>query len=349
MIAPPPRLRAHRSQRRRFAHQHHAALAAPAAETQGRRHHFPALARVLPRAASPQRPLDQRFDFGRVPQFEETRQPALLRRAQQHLVAVAAIAPHHGRPMRARQRLQQRPEPRQRMPRRVLLAAEDLHPEAEPGVGHEIAVVGMARPARLVRVVPELGPLLPTVDRLDGHIDVQDPRLAQDRLHARPQLAPKPRQARGFLQPPPRSAHHILAHRAAHPEQRRIEPVAPHRVDVRIPPVPAQNRERRRAEHIDHLAPAIAAIGQRRISEELLPPPAHVQELREEDELPLAGHRRLVVKLRKIPPARRIDRPRKLLQSGLTQRVNGDGAFQGRHPSPQQLFAPMTRAFHSRF
>jgi len=45
----------------------------------------------------------------------------------------------------------------------VLFAAADFHPEAEPGIGHEIAVVAMAGAARLVRVVPELRALLPAV------------------------------------------------------------------------------------------------------------------------------------------------------------------------------------------
>ncbi len=130
-----------------------------------------------------------------------------------------------------------------------------------------------------------------------------------------------------FVQAAPGAAHHVLAHRAAHPEQRRVEPVAPHRVDVRIAPVPAQNGERGGAQHIDHRAAAVAGIGQRRLLHELLPAPAGVQELRKEDELPFARDRRLVIELGVIPPARRIHRPRHGLQSGLTQRVTGQRAL----------------------
>src|SRR5687767_8742164 len=97
-----------------------------------------------------------------------------------------------------------------------------LHSETEPRVGHEIAVVSMTRTPRLVRIISKFRSLLPPVDRLDRHVDVQDPRLTQDRFHTGSQFTAEPRQARRFLQPPPRSPHYILTDRSTHPQQWRV-------------------------------------------------------------------------------------------------------------------------------
>ena len=62
------------------------------------------------------------------------------------------------------------------MPCGVLFSPADLHAQAQPRVGHEVAVVGVARAAGLVRVVPDLRALLVAVERLDGRVDVQNAR-----------------------------------------------------------------------------------------------------------------------------------------------------------------------------
>jgi hypothetical protein len=82
-------------------------------------------------------------------------------------------------------------------------------------------------------VVPDLRALPAAVERLDGHIHVQHPRLAEQRLGARAQLARPPAQTLGLPDALERPAHHILAHHARHARQRRIERVAAQRVDVR--------------------------------------------------------------------------------------------------------------------
>ncbi len=169
----------------------------------------------------------------------------------------------------------------------------------------------MARAARLLRVVADLRALLVAVERLDGHVDVEDPRLAQDRLDARAQLAREPLQSGAFVDALHRAAHHVLADDVGHPEQRRIERVAAHRIDVRVAPVPAQDRERRGAHHIGHAAGAIAVVAQRAALQQPPPAPARVQELREKDQLPLARDRRIQIQLRVITPAGRVHRPRR--------------------------------------
>src|SRR6516165_3655949 len=104
-------------------------------------------------------------------------------------------------------------------------------------------MVSVAGAARLMWVVSQLRPLLPPINRLDRHVDIQDPRLTQYRFDACPQLAAEPFHPGALLYPAHRPAHHIFTDRAAHVQQRRIEPISPHRVDMRIAPVSAQDRE----------------------------------------------------------------------------------------------------------
>src|SRR6516162_144016 len=107
-------------------------------------------------------------------------------------------------------------------------------------------MVGMAGPARLMRVMSQLGSLLPPIDRLDRHVDIQDPWLTQYRLDACSQLAAEPFHPSALLYAAHRPAHHVFTDRAAHVQQRRIKPISPHRIDMRIAPMSAQDRERHR-------------------------------------------------------------------------------------------------------
>src|SRR6516162_3448025 len=108
-------------------------------------------------------------------------------------------------------------------------------------------MVGVAGAARLMS---QLRSLLLPINRLDRHVDIQDPRLTQYRLDACPQLAVEPFHASALLYAAHRSTHHVFTDRAAHVQQRRIEPISPHRVDMRIAPVSAQDREGCRAQYI---------------------------------------------------------------------------------------------------
>jgi len=51
--------------------------------------------------------------------------------------------------------------------------------EADAQVGHEVTVIDVTGPAGFLRVVADLGSLLVAVERLDGDIDVENPRQAQ--------------------------------------------------------------------------------------------------------------------------------------------------------------------------
>src|SRR4029077_8021930 len=147
-----------------------------------------------------------------------------------------------------------------------------------------------ARPGTRIRVMSQLGSLLPPIDRLDRHVDIQDPRLTQYRFEACPQLAAEPFYPGALLYPAHRPAHHVFTDRAVHVQQRRIEPISPHRVDMRIAPVSAQDRECCRAQYIHHRAPAVAYIVEWSIAHQAFPSSSSVQKLCEKQSLPLADN-----------------------------------------------------------
>src|ERR1700746_4183499 len=111
-------------------------------------------------------------------------------------------------------------------------------------------MVGVAGPTRLMRVMSQLGSLLPPINRLDRHVDIQNPPMIQYRLDACSQLSAEPFHASALLYAAHRPAHHVFTDRAAHVQQWRIKPISPHRIDMRIAPVPAQDRQGWRAQYI---------------------------------------------------------------------------------------------------
>ena len=135
----------------------------------------------------------------------------------------------------------------------VLLAGLHLDRQHQAQLGHHVGVVGMRRPPRLVRVVAELRALLMAVERLDGRVHVQDPRLAQQRPHAVVQMPLQPRQSRRLVHRLQRPPHRVLAHHLAHPQQPGVHAVAAQAADVRVPPMPGQHRQEQRAQNVAHL------------------------------------------------------------------------------------------------
>ena len=125
------------------------------------------------------RPLDQPLGVPGQPQLEQVGQSLPFCPAHVRLGAPVAVAAQQPRPRRAAEPRQQRPQARRRMLRGMLVARLDFHLQHQPQLGDRIGVVSVRRPARLVRIVADHGPLLPTVERLDRGIHVEDPRLAQ--------------------------------------------------------------------------------------------------------------------------------------------------------------------------
>ena len=96
-----------------------------------------------------------------------------------------------------------------------------LAPRMESFVGRE----DMGRTPTLVRIVADLGSLLPAIEGFDGGVHIQNPRLIQQGLIGKFQVLPLPRldPFRRFLfkSPPQR----ILADHFAHPQEGRIDRV----------------------------------------------------------------------------------------------------------------------------
>ena len=124
-VAPPPRIGTDGGDGRGFAHEHHAPLAAPAAQAQGGFDDFPAVPGVLPDGAGSLHLRHEHFDFRGVPQFAQVGPRrrrgnsggwpmgelgrAFFGGAKQCLISIGAVAAQEGGPVRARQRVEQFP------------------------------------------------------------------------------------------------------------------------------------------------------------------------------------------------------------------------------------------------
>src|SRR6516225_7150706 len=95
----------------------------------------------------------------------------------------------------------------------LVLPSCELSVQRESAV---IAMIGVAGPARLMRVMSQLGSLLPPINRLDRHVDIQDPRLTQYRLDACSQLTAEPFHASALLYAAHRSTHYVFTDCAPH-------------------------------------------------------------------------------------------------------------------------------------
>jgi len=233
VVAPPPRVLADGRDGGAFAHEDHAPLPAPAAQPQAAFEDFPPVARRLPTRPGARHLRDEHFDFWGVLQLEKAGHCARLGLHEELFISIRAVPADERGPVRARQRVEQRPQAGQPVPRGVFFSSAHLDAQAQPHAGHEVAVVAMAGAPGLVRVVADLRALLVAVERLDRAINVEHPRHAQHRLDARAQFAREPRETGAFVHALHRPPHHIFADGAAHAQQRRVERVAAHRVDVR--------------------------------------------------------------------------------------------------------------------
>jgi len=156
----------------------------------------------------------------------------------------------------------------------------------------------------------------------------------------------------------PRVAHgapyHILADcpRGSSPKAAH-RGVSAHRIDVRIAPVPAKDGKRRRSHHVGRTAGAVAMVAQGATFQEPLTASAHVQKLREVDQLPLPCHGRIHIELGVIPSSGGIRRPgsERLFEQKIRLTLRGDSrSDRNAHACPTKLaIYPRTRHFHSRF
>jgi len=251
--------------------------------------------------------LDHAPDVPGQTQLEEIGKPARLRLAHDAFIAEAAVAAQNRRPQVARKAVEERPQAGRAVLGRMLVAGADVDVENQPRRGHRISVIAMARPSGLLRIVAENRPLLMAVERLDRRIDIEDPRLGEQRLHAKGQMTAQPGRAFPFVDHLERPPDRVLAHDLRHAEQLRQHPVPADRRDMRVPLRPGQHRQHRRAQDVPLLRRVGAAIPERTIRDERVEQPRRLQIVDEERKLTERRHRRVVVPLDPHRPAEAVD------------------------------------------
>ena len=119
------------------------------------------------------------FDAGALAQAEEILLSARFALGQQAFVTVTGVAAQQPRATFPGQRVPHAPEIFAAVRGGVFLARTHFDIENQPQSAHEERVIGVAGPARLVRIVADCGAFLLAVDRFDRDIQIQDPGQAQ--------------------------------------------------------------------------------------------------------------------------------------------------------------------------
>ena len=251
-------------------------MPAPSLQAQCRLPAPPALAGILP-VAGAHRLLQETAHPARQAQLEQVVHPLLLAAAHVALVAPVLVAAHQRRPALRRQPVETIPQMRLGMLGAVAVAGFRRNVQDQTYATHHEAVVGVRGPSGLQRIVADHGTLLAAVKRLDRRIDVENPRLGQQRPHRLVEVAGEPARPRlglDLVQPAP---HRVLAHHSRHAQQRRVDRVAAQRRDVRIAPVSGQDRQNRRAQHIALRRRIRARVDQRAVRHQGIEPAAQLQ------------------------------------------------------------------------
>jgi hypothetical protein len=144
---------------------------------------LPALAGIAPvalRHCALQRPLDVRGGA----QAKQIRQSLLLGPRHHPFVAPFGIATQQARPALAPELRQQRPQPGGGVLGIVLIAGTHLNPQHQSQIRQHVGVIAMRRPPRFARIVADHRALLMAVERLDRGIDIENPRLGEQRPDA---------------------------------------------------------------------------------------------------------------------------------------------------------------------
>src|SRR5436190_19343972 len=97
------------------------------------------------------------------------------------------------------------------MLRSVLFSSEHLHAQAQPRVGHKVAVKAVAGTSRLTGVEANFRAFLMAVDGLHRAVDIHHPRHAQDWLNTGSKMISNPLAAVIPLDALHCPAHHVFA------------------------------------------------------------------------------------------------------------------------------------------
>jgi hypothetical protein len=246
------------------AQHHHAPRLAPAAQAQFVFDGLPALAGLggARPVLAPEQPLDQPLDVGRLAQAQQVAQISLLAHVDDVFVAVAAV-PAHQRWRLVAEFIEQPAIAALAWPEVCCLPEAEHRVEHQAQVAHPEGVQHVAGPARLVRVVADLGAFLAAVQRLDRGVQVQHPGPVQGIAHAGHQRAAHPRLAGLGHHRLQGAAHRVLADHAAQAQRLGRHRVASHAGDVRVAFAAGQDAQHQRAQHVARARGVGAAVVQR--------------------------------------------------------------------------------------
>ena len=175
-------------------------------------------------------------------EFEQIRHALGFGFSHQVIGAKCTVAPQKGRSCGTGDATQKLPQAGARVRRRGLFPGPDFHIQGQPKVPNKVGVIGVRGATRLVWIVPDLGPLLVPIERLDRHVHIQDPGFRQQRFVAPQEMRLEPLGTGGLVKRPQGASHRIFTANLAHAQQGRIDAIGPNRGDVGIPPVSRQNR-----------------------------------------------------------------------------------------------------------
>ena len=133
------------------------------------------------------------------------------------------------------------------------------------------------------------------VVELDRGVAIQNPRLAQQRPHRVVKMALKPGCAVLCPDPLQGAPDGVLARHLAHPQQRRVHPVAAQRRDVRVAPLPRKDRQHQRPQDVTLRGRVRARVVQRTVRHQRVETAADFQIFGEEGQVTQRRRRRIRV------------------------------------------------------
>ena len=189
-----------------------------------------------------------------------------------------------------------------------LLAGLHFHVQDHPRAAPEVGVIEVGGTAAFVGVVAHFGPFLMAVEGLDGGIDVQDPRHAQEGGVAFPQVLLLPVGHGGFgggvaVAFGQGAAQRIGAGHLAQAQQGGVDAVAAQRADMGIAVMPGQHAQQRGAAEVAHGGGVGAGVVPGAVRDPALEAPAGLEELGKEDQLAQRCDRCLGIPLHPDAPA----------------------------------------------
>ena len=258
------------------AQEDHPPLPAPPLQAQFRLPAPPALTGILP-VAGAHRLLQETAHPARQAQLEQVVHPLLLAAAHVALAAPVLVAAHQRRPALRRQPVETIPQMRLGMLGAVAVAGFHRNVQDQTYSTHHGAVVGVRGPSGLQRIVADHGTLLAAVKRLDRRVDVENPRLGQQRPHRLVEVAGEPARpaSASILSSPRRTASSLTTLVMPNSGGSTVSPLQ--RRDVRIAPVSGQDRQNRRAQHIALRRRIRARVDQRAVRHQGIEPAAQLQ------------------------------------------------------------------------